>query len=81
VVRAARSEIKVLNPVGSTVYALLDGAHSRDDIARAVAEEYEVPLEQARADVDRFLAELEDEGMLHDVAPAGRRNESPGDGQ
>lgn len=64
VVRPTRSEIKVLNAVGSTVYALLDGSHSRDEIARRVADEYDVSFEQARCDVEEYLAQLDAEGML-----------------
>ena len=68
VVLSGRAEVKVLNPVGSTVYGLLAGEHTIDEIVDAVVAEFEVPAEQARRDVNDFIAELADHGML-DPAP------------
>jgi hypothetical protein len=64
VVLPGRAQVKVLNPTAITVYALLDGRHTVDEIADAVVAEYEVPREVAVADVHAFLADLEGQGML-----------------
>jgi hypothetical protein len=67
VVLAMRREIKVLNPVGIRVFALLDGTRSEAEIARVVAEEFDVTEETAASDVAAFLRELRENGMLADA--------------
>jgi hypothetical protein len=64
VVLPAKAEVKVLNPVGTIVYGLLDGKHSVDEIVSAVVAEFEVKEEDARRDVEAFLEELDSEGLL-----------------
>lgn len=64
VVLPGRSEVKVLNPVGIKIFSLLDGNHSRQAIAEAVAAEFDVTPEQAMDDVREFLDELAADGML-----------------
>jgi hypothetical protein len=64
VVLPGRAEVKVLNPVGITVFSLLDGSRNVDELAAKVAEEFDIQTEQARTDVAEFLAELEREGLL-----------------
>ena len=64
VVVPAESKVQVLNPVGSKIYSMLDGKNTREDIINAVVEEFEVPGDQARSDLDVFLAELEAHDML-----------------
>jgi hypothetical protein len=66
VVLPSRSEVKVLNPVGSKVYSMLDGTHTVDEIIAAVVEEFDVNEADARRDVEGFLAELDSQGMLGD---------------
>jgi len=68
VVLPPRSEVKVLNPVGTKIYSLLDGQHTVEEIVAAVVEEFDVAESQARADVEQFLATLEAEGMLAEEA-------------
>ncbi len=64
VVLAGKAEVKVLNPVGIAVFALLDGLHSVREIVAAVAEDFDVGGEQALTDVQEFLADLGSQGML-----------------
>jgi len=64
VVLPSRSEVKVLNPAGALIFSLLDGTHSREQIRDAVSSEFDVSPEQASRDVDAFLSDLEDHGML-----------------
>ena len=64
VVVASRATVEVLNPVGGTIYSMLDGTHTEDDIVRRVMEEFEVEEEPARRDLREFLGELRDKGMV-----------------
>ena len=59
-----RSEVKVLNPVGTKIYSMLDGKHTLDEIAGAVVEDFDVSQEQARTDVQNFVSLLADEGLI-----------------
>lgn len=71
VVIPTKSEVKVLNPVASKIYSMLDGSHSIEAIVEMVTAEFEVVDEQARQDVEQFLAELSTEGLLDDSPDAG----------
>lgn len=56
--------IYTLNDVGATIWKLIDGTRTADDIALAVVEAFEVEPEQARRDVEEFLASLTEAGMI-----------------
>lgn len=71
VVLPGRAEVKVLNPVGSRVFALLDGEHTLRRIVEIVTEEFEVDAVQAGEDVRAFVGDLAANGMLADGAAAG----------
>jgi len=73
VVLPGRAEVKVLNPVGIAVFALLDGSRDVDTLAATIAGEFEIELAQAREDVIEFLTELQREGMLADAAAPNER--------
>ena len=64
VVLPGKAEVKVLNPVGSTIFSLLDGQHTHEQIVEAVSDEFDVPREQATEDLRSFLEELDSNGML-----------------
>jgi len=64
VVVPSRAVVEVLNPVGGKIYSMLDGKHSRDEIVRALIDEFEVDEERARSDLQAFLDELSAKGML-----------------
>jgi hypothetical protein len=64
VVLPGQAQVKVLNPAGITIFSLLDGDHSPEEIARKVVEEFEVSEDQALADIHAFVAELAEHGML-----------------
>ena len=76
VVLPGRAEVKVLNPVAIKVFGLLDGGHSVEQIAAAVAGEYDVSLDDARADVVRFVEQLHEHDMLERGASSGARGPS-----
>ena len=67
VVLPGRAEVKVLNPVGITVFALLDGSRDTDGLAAAVAEEFEIEVATARRDVEAFLDDLRRDGLLDEA--------------
>jgi hypothetical protein len=56
--------IYTLNEVGATIWSLIDGTRTADEIALAVVETFEVEPEQARRDVEEFLASLTEAGMI-----------------
>jgi hypothetical protein len=56
--------VQVLNQVGASIWALVDGKRTARDIAAALCAEYEVDQEQAEADTLAFVAELEAKGIL-----------------
>jgi hypothetical protein len=72
VVLPNRSEVKVLNPVGTRIFELLDGTRTVGEIAATIANEYDVTTEQSRIDVDEFVASLRSHGML--AGAAGEAN-------
>jgi hypothetical protein len=73
VVLPGRAEVKVLNPVGIAVFALLDGSRDVDTLAATIAGEFEIELARAREDVVDFLTELQREGMLAEAAAPNER--------
>ena len=64
VVLPGRAEVKVLNPAAIQIFSMLDGQHTAEEIATAVANEFEVSYDEALADLKAFLAELAEHGML-----------------
>ena len=59
-----RSEIHLLNEVGTRIYELVDGARDEEEIARIIVEEFDVTPEAARAHVQEFLEDLFSKGAL-----------------
>lgn len=57
-------KIKVLNDVGARVWELIDGGHSVEAIIASVAQEYNTSVEVVAADVQTFLAQLVERGMI-----------------
>lgn len=64
VVLPEKSEVKILNEVGSRIWQLMDGSISLDDICMKICEEYEVRKADAISDVTNFIKQLNDQGML-----------------
>ena len=54
----ARSSYLTTNGTGAFLAKLLTTDHSADELAEALAAEYEITVAQAREDVDAFVAEL-----------------------
>jgi len=64
VILADSGEVNVLNPVGTRIWELADGTRSVQQIADAIAEEYQVTPQNALQDVTEFLQLLIDARAL-----------------
>ena len=64
IVLADSGEVLVVNSLGTRIVELMDGKQSVAEIARRIAEEYDVPAEDARRDLDEFLRTLSEAGAL-----------------
>lgn len=53
-----------LNDTALCIWEYLDGRHAISDIARVLAERFEVDREQALSDVEAFIREIEHMGLL-----------------
>ena len=71
VVRQREGDVVVLNQVAARVLQLVGEGLSPDEIGDRVAGEYEAPESTIRADVEKFLAELEDLNVLERLPAAG----------
>ena len=56
--------IYTLNEVGTSIWQLIDGQRSVDQIIEGIESEYEVSKDQASQDVSDFLSALEAEGLI-----------------
>jgi len=63
-VHPAQGRVRVLNGVGARIWSLVDGKRSIEEIARLLAQEYEVDLPQAELDAVAFCNELAGRGLL-----------------
>ena len=54
----------VVNEVGLHIVQQLDKPRTRKDLAASIAAEFDVAANQAEADLDQFLAELDEEQVL-----------------
>ena len=59
VVDSDESKVHVLNPVGSVIYSMLDGGHTKEQIIDAVVEQFDVSRDDAARDLEAFLEQLE----------------------
>ena len=58
------STVRVLNKTASLIWTLADGTRQTEDIVAEVCGRFEVPLEQAQADVDEFCRQLLEAGLI-----------------
>jgi Coenzyme PQQ synthesis protein D (PqqD) len=61
-------EYFTLNEVGGRIWELADGSRSVAEIAAALGEEYEAPLEEIQADALDVLSELAGQRLITDGA-------------
>ena len=53
-----------LNDMGQTIWNMLESETSAEEILKNILAEYEVTEEQAKADIDGFLAKLKENGAI-----------------
>jgi hypothetical protein len=51
------------NAVGARIWQLMEEGRSRDEMSRRLAQDYGVPLDRARQDVEAFLSSLVSRGL------------------
>ena len=56
--------LRGLNPVGSRIWDLIDGQRSLEQIAGVIVHEFDVAPEQAAQDVEAFIRDLLDRGLV-----------------
>ena len=66
----AGDRLVVLNSVGAAGYELADGERDLDAISDIIASTLATPQEVVRADVDRFVRDLHERGLLSLVEQA-----------
>jgi hypothetical protein len=59
--------VYTFNSVGKSLWHLLEQGYTAEELASWVATHYEVSAEQAGADVQRYLAELQELGLVRPV--------------
>ena len=64
VVLPDRSEVNVLNEVGSMVWEQIDGKRNVAQILRAVVDTFEINPDQVEQDVIAFITSLQEHGMV-----------------
>lgn len=64
IITPAENMVRMLNPVGSRVWELVDGTHTVEEIAAALTQEFDVELAQARGSATAFVDELAAKGLL-----------------
>lgn len=63
-VHPGQGKVRVLNPVGARIWDLIDGQRTVADMARVVAQEYNVEPGTAEADALAFCTDLARRGLL-----------------
>ena len=59
--------VYTFNPVGRSLWRLLENSHSVEELASWVAANYEVDAKQALLDVQCYVAELQEIGLVRTV--------------
>src|SRR5258707_14906414 len=62
-----------LNPIGSIIWQQLRDGQSREQIAAHLASEFGISQEQASADVNEFLEQLETQHLIESAESSGSR--------
>jgi hypothetical protein len=60
--------IYTLNEVGAAIWELIDGTTTVEGIVSAVAREFEVDTDQAKADVLEFVTSLAEAGLIRPLS-------------
>ncbi len=63
--------IYTLNEVGTSIWKLIDGTRSVEQIVEEIGSEYEVSNDEAAKDVFEFLNTLQVEGLIRPLSECG----------
>jgi hypothetical protein len=66
---AELNDLFVLNDVGAWVWERLDGERSAEDLVVEMVSEFDVTEEQATTDIDGFVVQLREAGLVDATAP------------
>jgi hypothetical protein len=67
VVRQKEAEVMALNAVGARVLELIDADKTLRQVIETMASEYDVAPEELARDVELFVAEMRDAGIVEEV--------------
>lgn len=56
--------VMTFNSVGADVFNMLDGINSIDDIAKKIAEDYNVPFERVKTDVENLIKKMKEHNLI-----------------
>ena len=65
-----RNEVHQLNPMGALVWQFLDGSATVDELVGDLADAFDAPPDQVRADLTALLDQLAEEHLLEPYRPA-----------
>lgn len=63
-----RSIYLAVNRSGTLLWRALSSGHTEPELAELLVEEYGIDLEKARADVKRFVDELQEQGLIRSTS-------------
>lgn len=58
--------VMTFNSVGADVFNMLDGTNSVDDIAKKIAEDYNVPFERVKTDVENLINKMREHNLIEE---------------
>ena len=64
IINPEQGDVRVLNEVGARVWELVDGQRSADQIAQEITQDFEVSLEDAERDLQKYLDTMIEQGLL-----------------
>lgn len=56
--------VMTFNSVGADVFNMLDGTNSVDDIVKKITEDYNVPAERVKTDVENLIKKMKEHNLL-----------------
>lgn len=61
---AQSGSVYTFNESGTTIWSMIEGGSSADEVAAYLESEYDISAEQAAEDTEQFLAALAEEGLI-----------------
>ncbi len=58
--------VMTFNDVGAELFRLLDGSHTQEDLVNYLTENFKIEQDIAKADVEKFINKLRDNGLLEE---------------